>query len=131
MTVKSGALTLVYADDPTCAGRTYTAEQSFVDRGDETVHTALNLGRSHCRRKEHLMRTRVIALAVATGLLALPAVPAVAGSPSCVGQFAATNARQDGAAFGAEMSFGARFASQPNFGAGVVAPYAHEPRDAC
>ena len=34
----------VYADDPTCAGRTYTAGQSFVDRGDETVHTALNLG---------------------------------------------------------------------------------------
>ena len=44
VTVKSGALTLVYADDPTCAGRTYTAGQSFVDRGDETVHTALNLG---------------------------------------------------------------------------------------
>jgi quercetin dioxygenase-like cupin family protein len=44
VTVKSGALTLVYADDPTCAGRTYTAGESFVDRGDETVHTALNLG---------------------------------------------------------------------------------------
>jgi quercetin dioxygenase-like cupin family protein len=44
VTVKSGALTLVYADDPTCAGQTYTAGQSFVDRGDETVHTALNLG---------------------------------------------------------------------------------------
>ena len=44
VTVKSGALTLVYADDPTCAGRAYTAGQSFVDRGDETVHTALNLG---------------------------------------------------------------------------------------
>jgi hypothetical protein len=44
VTVKSGALTLVYADDPTCAGRTYTAGQSFVDHGDETVHTALNLG---------------------------------------------------------------------------------------
>lgn len=44
VTVKLGALTLVYADDPTCKGRTYTANQSFVDRGDETVHTALNLG---------------------------------------------------------------------------------------
>jgi hypothetical protein len=44
VTVKTGALTLVYANDPTCAGRTYTAGQSFVDRGDETVHTALNLG---------------------------------------------------------------------------------------
>jgi quercetin dioxygenase-like cupin family protein len=44
VTVRSGALTLVYADDPTCKGRTYTAGQSFVDRGDETVHTALNLG---------------------------------------------------------------------------------------
>jgi hypothetical protein len=77
------------------------------------------------------MRTRVVAFAAATGLLALPAPPAVAGSPSCVGQFASTNAQQDGAAFGAEISFGAQFANQPNFGAGVVAPYAHEPRDAC
>jgi hypothetical protein len=77
------------------------------------------------------MRTRVIALATATGLLVLPAAPAVAGEPSCVGQFAATSAQQSGAAFGADISFGAQFASQPNFGAGVVAPYAHEPRDAC
>lgn len=44
VTVKSGALTIVYADDPTCAGRTYTAGESFVDRGAETVHTARNLG---------------------------------------------------------------------------------------
>jgi quercetin dioxygenase-like cupin family protein len=44
VTVKSGALTIVYADDPTCGGRTYTAGESFVDRGDETVHTARNLG---------------------------------------------------------------------------------------
>jgi hypothetical protein len=44
VTIKSGALTVVYADDPTCQGRTFTAGQSFVDRGDETVHTALNLG---------------------------------------------------------------------------------------
>jgi hypothetical protein len=42
VTVKSGELTLVYADDPTCEGRTYTAGESFVDRGDETTHTALN-----------------------------------------------------------------------------------------
>jgi hypothetical protein len=44
VTVKAGALTLVYANDPTCAGRTYRAGESFVDRGDENVHTALNLG---------------------------------------------------------------------------------------
>jgi hypothetical protein len=42
VTVKSGALTLVYADDETCEGRTYQAGESFVDRGDEVVHTALN-----------------------------------------------------------------------------------------
>jgi hypothetical protein len=42
VTVKTGALTLVYANDASCEGRTYTAGQSFVDRGDETVHTALN-----------------------------------------------------------------------------------------
>lgn len=77
------------------------------------------------------MRTRVVALVAATGVLALPVTPAVAGSASCVGQFASTNAQQSGAAFGADISFGAQFASQPNFGAGVVAPYAHEPRDAC
>ena len=77
------------------------------------------------------MRTRVVAVVAATGLLALPAAPAVAGSPSCVGQFVSTNAQQDGAAFGADISFAAQFASKPNFGAGVVAPFAHEPRDAC
>ena len=42
VTVKSGELTLVYADDPTCEGKTYGPGQSFVDRGDETIHTALN-----------------------------------------------------------------------------------------
>src|SRR5215218_4982024 len=42
VTVKSGALTLVYADDETCQGRTYRAGESFVDRGDEIVLTALN-----------------------------------------------------------------------------------------
>ncbi len=32
------------------------------------------------------MRIRVIALVAAAGLFALPAAPAVAGGPSCVGQ---------------------------------------------
>ena len=77
------------------------------------------------------MRTRVVGLVAGIGLLALPGAPAVAGSPSCVGQYASTNAQQDGAAFGADISFGAQFASQPNFGAGVVAPFAHLPRDVC
>ena len=77
------------------------------------------------------MRTRVVLLVASTGLFALPATPAVASSPSCVGQFASTNAQQDGAAFGADISFGAQFASQPNFGAGVVAPFAQLPRDTC
>jgi hypothetical protein len=44
VTVKAGALKLVYANDATCEGRTYTAGQSFVDRGDENVHTALSVG---------------------------------------------------------------------------------------
>jgi quercetin dioxygenase-like cupin family protein len=44
VTVKSGEVTLVYADDATCQGRTYRAGESFVDRGDEHVHTALNRG---------------------------------------------------------------------------------------
>jgi mannose-6-phosphate isomerase-like protein (cupin superfamily) len=44
VTVKSGELTLVYADDESCQGRTYRAGESFVDRGDEIVHTALNRG---------------------------------------------------------------------------------------
>ena len=77
------------------------------------------------------MRSLFAGIVIATGLLALPAGPATAGSPSCVGQFASTNARADGAAFGADISFGAQFASQPNFGAGVVAPFAHLPREVC
>lgn len=77
------------------------------------------------------MRRRLLAFALATGVAVLLAGPAVAGGPSCVGQYASTNAQQDGRAFGADISFGAQFASQPNFGAGVVAPFAHEPRDAC
>ena len=44
VTIKSGALTLVYANDAACEGRTYTVGQSFVDRGDEIVHTAFNRG---------------------------------------------------------------------------------------
>ena len=44
VTVKTGELTLVYADDSSCAGTTYRGGQSFVDRGDETVHTAVNTG---------------------------------------------------------------------------------------
>ena len=76
------------------------------------------------------MRSRVIGLFVVIGILAQPTGPATAGS-SCVGKFASTSARQDGAAFGADISAGAQFASQPNFGAGVVAPFAHLPRDGC
>lgn len=44
VTVKTGELTLVYANDPTCQGTVYGVGQSFVDRGDENVHTALNRG---------------------------------------------------------------------------------------
>jgi hypothetical protein len=43
VTVKRGALRLIYADDPTCEGTVYTAGQSFVDRGDEVVHIARNV----------------------------------------------------------------------------------------
>ena len=44
VTVKSGELTLVYADDTSCQGTIYGAGESFVDRGDAIVHTALNRG---------------------------------------------------------------------------------------
>jgi hypothetical protein len=77
------------------------------------------------------MRKRVVGIVVTIGLLALPVGPAAAGGPSCVGQFASTNAQANGAAFGADISFGAQFASQPNFGAGVIAPFAHQPREVC
>lgn len=77
------------------------------------------------------MRKHVVAFVIATGLLALPAAPSAAGGPSCVGQFVSPYAQQAGAAFGADISSSAQFASQPNWGAGVVAPYAHQPRDAC
>ena len=36
--------TTLLPGDETCLGRTYRAGQSFVDRGDEVVHTALNRG---------------------------------------------------------------------------------------
>jgi hypothetical protein len=78
------------------------------------------------------MKAKVVVPVLAICVLATSAAPAGAqGTASCVGQFSSTFAREGGAAFGADISFGARFASQPNFGAGVVAPFAHEPRDAC
>jgi hypothetical protein len=42
VTVKSGALRLIYADDCTGLGTVYEAGDTFVDRGDETVHIARN-----------------------------------------------------------------------------------------
>lgn len=40
VTVKTGSLKLIYADDATCQGTVYAAGDSFVDRGDETPHIA-------------------------------------------------------------------------------------------
>jgi hypothetical protein len=71
----------------------------------------------------------MVIVLVTTAAAALPG--GALAEPSCVGQFASTSAREDGRAFGADISFGAQFASQPNFGAGVVAPYAHLPRSVC
>lgn len=42
VTVKSGALRLIYANDCTGLGTVYAAGDTFVDRGDETVHIARN-----------------------------------------------------------------------------------------
>jgi quercetin dioxygenase-like cupin family protein len=42
VTVKSGTLRLVYADDLTCRGTVYEAGDSFVDRGDSVTHVARN-----------------------------------------------------------------------------------------
>lgn len=42
VTVKAGALRLIYADDCTGLGTLYETGDSFVDRGDETVHIARN-----------------------------------------------------------------------------------------
>ena len=47
VTIKSGAMTLIYANDATCQGRIYQAGESFIDRGDENVHTALNRGNTN------------------------------------------------------------------------------------
>ena len=44
VTIKSGELTVVYADDKSCRGTTYRSGQSFVDFGNTRVHTALNRG---------------------------------------------------------------------------------------
>jgi hypothetical protein len=44
VTIKSGEMTLVYADDASCEGRIYKAGESFIDRGDVTIHNALNRG---------------------------------------------------------------------------------------
>ena len=41
--VKVGELTLYDGEDPTCTGRTYSAGQAFVDRGQGHVHIARNL----------------------------------------------------------------------------------------
>ncbi len=42
--VKEGTMTLYQADDPTCAGETYTAGDVFVDPGQGNVHNARNEG---------------------------------------------------------------------------------------
>jgi quercetin dioxygenase-like cupin family protein len=42
VTVKSGTLRLIYADDPTCEGTVYEAGDSFIDRGDAVTHIARN-----------------------------------------------------------------------------------------
>lgn len=42
VTVKSGALRLIYADDLTCTGTVYEAGESFIDRGDAITHIARN-----------------------------------------------------------------------------------------
>lgn len=42
--VKAGTLTFYAGDDPTCTGRTYTAGQSFIDRGQGHVHIGRNEG---------------------------------------------------------------------------------------
>lgn len=44
--VKAGELTFYSSEDPTCTGRTYTAGQAFLDRGQGHVHIARNLSQS-------------------------------------------------------------------------------------
>lgn len=46
VTVKSGALRLIYADDTSCRGAVYEAGDSFIDRGDEVTHIARNVSAS-------------------------------------------------------------------------------------
>jgi hypothetical protein len=43
VTVKAGALRLIYADDESCLGTVYEAGDSFIDRGDAIVHIARNV----------------------------------------------------------------------------------------
>ncbi len=40
--ITSGTMTFYDGDDPTCAPRTYTAGQSFIDSGQGHVHIAFN-----------------------------------------------------------------------------------------
>lgn len=40
VTVKSGSVQLIYANDESCNGVVYEAGDTFVDRGDENVHIA-------------------------------------------------------------------------------------------
>jgi hypothetical protein len=78
------------------------------------------------------MKTRAIVgcVTIVLGLAATAGPAGAKGGPSCVGWFASTTARADGAAFGAMISEAAR-TSEPNFGAGTVAPFAHLPLEVC
>ncbi|MGH3135904.1 MAG: hypothetical protein ACRDPV_05360 [Gaiellaceae bacterium] len=42
VTVRTGSLRLIYADDASCQGTVYEAGDSFIDRGDAVVHIARN-----------------------------------------------------------------------------------------
>ena len=42
VTIKAGALRVIYADDATCEGTVYEVGDSFIDRGDTNVHIARN-----------------------------------------------------------------------------------------
>ena len=42
VTVKTGALRLIYANDASCQGTVFGAGDSFIDRGDAVVHIARN-----------------------------------------------------------------------------------------
>jgi hypothetical protein len=43
VTVKEGDFRLIYADDTGCQGTDYSAGDTFVDRGDATVHIGRNM----------------------------------------------------------------------------------------